>query len=308
MGLFYSYKKSGSGVEKDAPKKKGIALYFEIFIRKFWKLLEVNMLYSLFFIPLLLAGYAFFFMTNFYLKMIVMTVGIIAFALVFGPATASVFKIMRSYTLERNSFILTDFKRAFTENYKKSLAMGILNLVVFFSVYAAIRVYPIMVKAYNSKLIYIPMILCISIGIALIFISFYSYLLIVATDVSFKNVIRNSIVLTIVAMKKNIISFIVTILISAVFAVLLIFNLFTLVALIFVPASIIMFTITFNSYPVIQKYVINPYYEQKGEKNPELDDEDIDGEDEDEVVFEDMGGKEKPIDNTKSKNKKKRIS
>lgn len=303
MGLFYSYKKAGAGVEKNASKKRGIALYFEIFIRKFWKLLEVNLLYSVFFIPLIFAFYAFFFMTNVYLKMIVMTVSIIVFALVFGPATASVFKIMRNYSLEKNAFILTDFKRAFSENYKKSLAMGIINLVVFLSVYASIKVYPVMVSYYNSKLIYIPMILCISIGIAVIFISFYSYLLIVATDVSFKNVIRNSIILTIVAMKKNIISFIVTILISAAFVVLTIYNLYTLVALIFVPASIIMFTITFNSYPIIQKYVINPYYEQKGEKNPELDDVD-----EEDVVFEDMGGKEQPIDNTKSKSKKKRIS
>jgi hypothetical protein len=76
------------------------------------------------------------------------------------------------------------------------------------------------------------------------------------------------------------------------------------VAFPFVPAAIIIFTITFNSYPVIQKYVINPYYEQNGEINPELED----SIDEDEVLFEDMGGKETPVDNSKKSKKGKTIS
>ena len=55
----------------------------------------------------------------------------------------------------------------------------------------------------------------------------------------------------------------------------------------------------------IQKYVINPYYVSIGEINPELD-ESSDADDE-EVIFEDMGGKEKPIEKRK-KTKGKRIS
>lgn len=304
MGLFYNHNKSGAGIDKNAPEKNRIVLYFEILFRKFWKLLEVNLLYSVFMIPLVLVFYALYFMNNLTSKLAVMSVSAIVFVLVFGPATAAVFKIMRSYALERHSFILTDFKKAFTENYKKSLIMGIINIVSVISVYASIKIYPELAKTYASDLIYVPMVLSISVGIAIIFISFYSYLLIAATDVSFKNVIRNSIVLTVYSIKKSVISFLVTIVLIAVFVLLSIYNLYTLVALPFVPAAMIMFTITFNSYPVIQKYVINPYYEQKGEKNPELYDE----EDDDEILFEDMGGKEAPIDNTKKNKKNKKIS
>ena len=60
----------------------------------------------------------------------------------------------------------------------------------------------------------------------------------------------------------------------------------------------------FNSYPVIQKYVINPYYTSIGEINPELIEEEPG---EDEVIFEDRGGEEKPIEKRK-KGKGKRIS
>lgn len=46
MGLFGgNWSKAGPGVDKDAPQKKGIFLYFEIFIRKFWNLIHANVLY-----------------------------------------------------------------------------------------------------------------------------------------------------------------------------------------------------------------------------------------------------------------------
>ena len=59
------------------------------------------------------------------------------------------------------------------------------------------------------------------------------------------------------------------------------------------------------SYPIIQKYVINPYYESKGEVNPEL--ENASSENEDDAIFEDKGGSEKPIESRK-KSKGKIIS
>jgi membrane protein insertase Oxa1/YidC/SpoIIIJ len=73
----------------------------------------------------------------------------------------------------------------------------------------------------------------------------------------------------------------------------------------FFPAALMWFIACFNSYPVIQKYVIDPYYEEKGEINPERTDgfEDID----EEPVFEDMGGREKPIEKRK-KGKGRHIS
>lgn len=58
MGLFgFNYSKPGPGVDKDAPKKKGIFLFFELFFRKFWKLIHANMLYFICSIPMLLIVY-----------------------------------------------------------------------------------------------------------------------------------------------------------------------------------------------------------------------------------------------------------
>lgn len=59
MGLFGGFSKPGPGIDKDAPKKKGLFLYVEIFLRKFWKLVQLNMLYFLFSLPLLILVYFF---------------------------------------------------------------------------------------------------------------------------------------------------------------------------------------------------------------------------------------------------------
>lgn len=57
MGLFGgNWSAPGPGVDKDAPKKKGVFLYFEIFLRKFWNILHLNVVYftaSILFIVLL---------------------------------------------------------------------------------------------------------------------------------------------------------------------------------------------------------------------------------------------------------------
>ena len=54
MGLFGSnYERAGSGIAKNAPKKKGFFRFFEIFGRKFWKPFELNLLYFVSFLPVI---------------------------------------------------------------------------------------------------------------------------------------------------------------------------------------------------------------------------------------------------------------
>lgn len=60
MALF-SYKryyKPGKGVEKDAPEKNAFFKFFELFGRKFWRFIEVNLIYLVVLLPMLLAIYA----------------------------------------------------------------------------------------------------------------------------------------------------------------------------------------------------------------------------------------------------------
>ena len=103
-----NYAKPGKGVRKDEPKKKRFFLFFELYFRKFVKLVELNLLYLLFCIP-------------------VITI---------GPATAAMTKITRCYTLEKPVFLFSDFWDAFKENFKQGLAVGLIQL--FFLVCIAV--------------------------------------------------------------------------------------------------------------------------------------------------------------------------
>jgi hypothetical protein len=60
MGLFSykSYYKPGKGVEKDAPEKNAFFRFFEIYGRKFWRFIEVNLIYLVVLLPLLMTIYA----------------------------------------------------------------------------------------------------------------------------------------------------------------------------------------------------------------------------------------------------------
>lgn len=294
----FGYENTGAGIPKNAPKKKGILRFFELFFRKFWKLIEVNILYSFFFIPVVLALYAVMRVSSVTITTLMLAFCLIAFVLTIGPATAGMFKILRNYTIEKHAFILTDFKKAFTENYKKSLAMGIIDILFFLVISAAMYVYPKLAKETGNNLILILFVICVSMALVALMMNFYTFLMIVSTNVSFKNILKNSLVLSLVALKKNLLTLFIALLITGIFTVGIIWNLSFIFLLPFVPASIICFVICFNSYPVVQKYVINPYYEQRGEVNPENYIPDSDDED---VLFEDKGGSEKPVEKSKKK-------
>ena len=83
----------------------------------------------------------------------------------------------------------------------------------------------------------------------------------------------------------------------------LFFNIFVLIFAPFVPFGWLGLIAIYCSYPAIQKLIINPFYEENGEKNPELPDYG----DEEEVLFEDMGGKETPIKMKKDNNKRGKV-
>ena len=100
MGLFGNhYERAGSGIAKNAPKKKGIFRFFEIFGRKFWKLFELNLLYFLSFLPVI-GAVALFFAVDSQLGTILAAACLVLFAVIIGPATAAHTKILKNFIME----------------------------------------------------------------------------------------------------------------------------------------------------------------------------------------------------------------
>lgn len=307
MGFFTGdYESAGVGISKHAPKKTGIALFFDILGRKFWKLFEINLLYSVFYIPLVLSITVLFVIDNTAVGLALSIILGLIFAITVGPATAGMTKVMRNYVLEKHSFIFRDFFKGFKDNFKKAAVIGFVDVLICVSVAAGFLVYPALAEQYG-KAIYAALILSLSVAIVILMMNFYIFLMLIATDLSLKNLLKNSFALAFVELKTSFLTFIIFVAIVVLVAILPIFVSFSfLLILPFFPAAFLSFIICFNSYPVIQKYVINPYYTALGQVNPELRPYGDDDDDE-EPIFEDMGGKEKPIEKRK-KGKGKRIS
>ena len=273
MGLFGSnYERAGSGIAKNAPKKKGFFRFFEIFGRKFWKLFELNLLYFLSFLPVIGAVVLALALDS-QLGIILAAACLVLFAVIIGPATAAHTKILKNFVMEKPTFLVHDFFKAFRSEFKYSCIIGVLDCLLACCISAAFYVYPKLIEQSGSKVYYIFFAITLSIGVI-------------------------ALALSVVALKTNIITTLILAAVIAVYVLVFMFvnikySMILLFLLPFMPASWLGLVITFQSYPIIQKYIINPYYEQRGEVNPELAQVSAS---EEETVFEDMGGKEKPIE------------
>lgn len=304
MGLFgKGFTHAGSGISKTAPKKKGFFWYWELFRTKFWKLIELNIFYTLFFIPLIAAAVGLFLMLSGSLTtaagLTLVIGGTLLFMVLFGPATAGMMKIMRNFFVEKPTFLVHDFMKTFRAEFGHSLIFGFLDCLLACCVAASFYVYPKLAEQTGSKIYYVMLIVTLSISLVAILMNFYLFLMIVSTNLSMKNIFRNSFYLGIVCMKQNLFSLgILAVVVGGILLLALKTNMMVLMIILtllpFIPATWLALMVTVNSYPSIQKYIINPYYEKRGEVNPEL--ALTKPAEADEAVFADMGGKEKPVD------------
>lgn len=161
MGIFSTnYSKPGPGVSKNERKKKGLARFYQIFFRKFWNLIELNIMY----IVTLLPTFAVVFLLS---GMISNKLGLtpeaisemsgagltaveaarlsittdlltrlyisVFFTMLWGggPATAGFVYILRCYLDETPVFLISDYYGHVLSNLKQSIIVYILDLIMF---------------------------------------------------------------------------------------------------------------------------------------------------------------------------------
>lgn len=293
MGLFYNYNVSGKGVAKNAPKKKPFFRFWELFASKFWKLISLNFLYFISSgIVFVIAGFLASAQTkNLYL----MLIGLPVFIL-FGPATAAMSQVVRKFTIEKPIFMWDEYKTAFKNNFKQALPIGIFDVFFFMSFAYGIFFYSSLLENQPTPGNYILVFVSTAVAAYFLMAHFYVYLEIVSLTLPLGKIIKNALLLTIMGIKVNIINIVIWLAFISGAVLLLPYSVLVLPV---IPFGWLAFLCAFNCYPIIQKYIINPYYESRGEKNPELPDDDGD-EDENakkDRIFTDRGGMEEEINN-----------
>ena len=268
---FYSYRKTGSGIQKGGPQKKPFFLFWEIFGEKFWKFFQINIIYLLFCLPIV----------------------------TFGPATAAMTQVMRKFVIREPIFVFDEFWKAFKKNLKQAFIVGIVDVIL-------IAIFAYNLNFYSAALLNstdmstkIILALSVAVGFIIVMMHFYLYPQIVALDLRLPQMIKNSFILMIVGIKRSFAAFFTWFAIAVI--VVLLFP-YSALAFPFVPFAWLSFVSTFCAYPVIQRFIIDPYYEARGEKNPEYARFET-GED---AVFEDKGGSEAPTEVPKEQKRSRR--
>lgn len=161
MGLFGGgYMKEGPGVDKNAPKKKGLFLYIEVLTRKFTKLISAGFLHFLISLPFL--AVAFVVLSSFIMSALgldsaiertaqsiagenvsaeeaaqMLYFSLRAMIAVFlynffgsGPASAAYAFVTRCFTRSEPVWVVSDGWDKFKENFKQSIVLILLDIVV----------------------------------------------------------------------------------------------------------------------------------------------------------------------------------
>lgn len=279
---FFDYTKPGKGVEKGEPEKKGVARFGQLFFRKFWKYLQLNILYAVTCIPAFLV-YWFLFISHFSpafesliasqqvsAEQVYLSVNILSIAsavimiLLFGgsPCASGFHYVLRNYVREEHSWLWSDFWRHTWRNLKQSFAMFFIDLVVVNLLLFGMRFYHQM-SAVDGGMHWINfLLLIVTVFIFVVYAVMHQYIwtMIVTFELKLKQIVKNAFLLSVMAFPRNILFLIV----SALYAATIYLIYFYLSPLIGVVITLLCLISAYGlimqmfSYPVIRKFMLDP--------------------------------------------------
>ena len=270
LGMF-NYNKEGPGVDKNAPQKRGMVVFFEIFGRKFWKLMVAALLYSipvgLCLLVLMLQPYLFNSTTG-----SLCALGITFLILVFtsGPAAVGMTYVARNFARQKHAFVVADFFDVIKRNKKQAIGVGAFNTILQAMMLYALWFYlPVSTKeGVDPSLLQSALFACMLLAnILFIFMKYYQYMMLITFKFTFRQLYRNSFIFSIVGLKRNLIIALPMLLIYAVLFVMAWYGgaigltVAFLLLLTLVPCFR-MLLIQFNIFPMVKKYIIDPYYKE----------------------------------------------
>ena len=112
-----------------------------------------------------------------------------------GPFNAGVSYVLRNWARDEHSFVLSDFKDAVKANWKQALVISLIDGVMPFVLYTGWRFYGGMLA--SSSIYIVPLGLMMLVGIVWSLASMLAYPMLITYDLKTKNVIRNSVLLSV---------------------------------------------------------------------------------------------------------------
>ncbi|HEX3029926.1 MAG TPA: hypothetical protein VHT34_11635 [Clostridia bacterium] len=260
---FFDYSKPGIGISKDEPKKTGIFLFFELYFRKFWNLMKLNLLFSIFNIPALVISFiatGFYFNSSFskdpaqeFGMRILFTCMFLGLTLITtGPAQAGMTYILRNFVKEEPSFLWWDFRDTAKSNFKQSSIICLID-IFFTSMFGiSINLYNHLSNTYHYMFIFIPMVLLAF--IIFVIMHLYIYPMLVTFELTIKQIYKNAFLFAISKLLPNL-----GIVILCLLVVWLSFSYWVIGLILFplITTSTVGFIVNFYVNPILKKYMMD---------------------------------------------------
>lgn len=269
-GIFgmFDFTKPGKGVEKDEPKKKGFARFWELAKRKLWSYVKLNFFYLITCIPAFVVVWLI--LTQILQQMAnaqgdaLAAITFLAFVLSLflvmcyglSPFSAGYYYVLRNYVQENHSWVFADFYGKTKQNLKKSLIMYFIDLAFMILTLFSLRIYIIlsisgMFAMQIMLIVYLIMLILYSV------MTSYKWTMIVTFDLNLFQILKNSLLLVCGEFKRTLIYLVATFFYLVLFY--LLFRYFFVVGLIlFLLIGFSLFGLIqeMNVLPVIHKYLI----------------------------------------------------
>lgn len=227
MKLFFlDYNKEGPGIDKNAPPKVGLELFFDLFAREFTSLIKLNIYFIFSCIPII----------------------------TIGPAIGALIAVTMKMVQDRPSDSFYDFREAFKKNWKHSFISGIISVIFIFAIWFSVRFCMESDGIVYNLMISFIVVIAVLLGLS----SIYVYPMIVKIELPLKVILKNAFLLGIVNIKYSLITFLLNL---GLIEVSILFIPFTLPVIFLITFSAIGFISSFCAWAGIKKYILKDMQE-----------------------------------------------
>lgn len=288
MSLFrpYNYKPKPD-LPANAPVKHGFFLFFELFFRKFWRFISLNLIYFAVTLPILLFIY---FTVNGYFAQYLVTEngefqsmlgGVDIFAVVvswvpsflhlplfvislilYGPLTMGVTYIYRNFAREEHAWLSDVVSRGWA-NFRQGLFFGLLDAVVVY----------LLLNGMVANIFSVPALaiilrtLCVLFLVVYLFMRHYFYMIAVSVNLGVFAILKNAWLFVVLGFWRNCVAGLVCLGVTV-----LVFFTLPLVTVVLLPTlyyAVTGFCVVFTCWPVVKRYIIVPAMERAEARNEE---------------------------------------
>lgn len=259
-------------LKKEDVQEGPIKLFFVVLQVRFWKLIQLNLLYSLFWIPAFAVVYMNLMavaqspeflqasgnLQSFFLSMLILLVPCLIIA---GPATAGTTYVIRNWARDEHAWVWSDFKDAWKQNWKESLLVMLINGLALIIFYVNIIFYT--VQAHRSPLFLVLRYFILIIGIIYAMMNMFIFPMLVTYKLKIREIYKNALIFTMAELPK---AFVIFLLAFLLFGVVFYYSIPFIIPFFVVGLTLPMFiTISFANW------VFNKYLNKKVEENEEVE-------------------------------------